>query len=162
MSSVSSRATGTTASPSSSALQNAEAAFAQAIAAMQGAGTASQQPSPGKNGLEQGLQQDIQIGESDLAWLRNELASLQLMLSSETMMQQATSGVQRDPLGTESATELWREHGSIHAEVEAFESMAPSNGNSSRDVIDIESRIVELQARLAGLRLRLNTSVRSP
>jgi hypothetical protein len=158
MSSVSSRATGTTASPSSSALQNAEAAFAQAIAAMQGAGTASQQPSPGKNGLEQGLQQDIQIGESDLAWLRNELASLQLMLSSETLNYQTKSGMQRDRAGTEMS----HEYGSVHAEVEALERMVPSNGSSSGDIIDIQSRIMELQERLAELRLRLNTSLRSP
>jgi hypothetical protein len=142
-------------------LQSAEAAFAQAVAAVRGQGDTTDAPEPGKPGVQGGLQQDVRLTEVDLASLRNELASLQVMLSGEHITYQLQPSVQSNS-ATESASEVAAEHGSLLAEVEVLQSMSSSDDGARADASNLQSRIMELQSRVAELRLRLGDALRSP
>ncbi|KAA2241034.1 hypothetical protein [Salinarimonas soli] len=140
-------------------LSQVESAFEQAIAAVRGANDATQEKGSGAVSSGDGLQQDVMSREADLSWLRSELANLQMMI--KTGVKPAGSG-SSDP-ASEPTSKLSAEHNSLLAEAEMLKSLEASSGSSSRDpgVRTLEERILDLQIRVAELKVRLSQSVRS-
>jgi hypothetical protein len=155
MSSVTGTTASTSVAPLAGAVQSAEAAFAQALSAARGNGEPMQGSAPRAGDSRQDLGQDVREYEMELVFLRNELASLELMTASEQGGDQTRPGARIGERSTDPEGDPSIQQGSLAAEVGRLESMAAARG-SNNQANNIEARIMEVQTRLAELKARLS------